>query len=124
MNEALQNLSNDILTLRNLILQRAQQHFKNESDFDLESSFPSFGFADNLLLSNDEKAILLIALMPHLQPDFYESTIQEALPQGGDFPQFGGIRGSNHRGLLPTGETAQFIVAGNDLGRRIAIQNL
>ncbi len=59
-----------------------------------------------------------------MQPDFYESIIQQALPQGGDFPQFGGVRGSNHRGLLPTGETAQFIIAGNNLERRITIQNL
>ena len=124
MNEALQNLQNDIPALRNLILQRAQQHFKNEVGSELQSHISSFGFAQNLRLSDDEKAILLIALMPHLQPDFFESVIQEALPQGGDFPQFGGVRGSNHRGLLPTGETAQFIIAGNDLERRIAIQNV
>ncbi len=124
MNEALQNLQNDIPALRSLILQRAQQHFKKEAGSALHNETFSFGFAQNLRLSDDEKAILLIALMPHLQPDFFESVIQEALPQGGDFPQFGGVRGSNHRGLLPTGETAQFIIAGNDLERRIAIQNL
>lgn len=124
MIQSIQNLQNDILTLRNLILQRAQQHFKNEADFNLTGGFSSFGFAPNLSISDDEKAILLIALLPHLQPDFYESIMQEALPQGGDFPQFGGVRGSNHRGLLPTGETAQFIIAGNDLERRIAVQNL
>ncbi|MDQ2751980.1 MAG: ATP-binding protein, partial [Bacteroidota bacterium] len=124
MNEALQNLQNDILTLRNCVLHRIQQHFKNETDFDLSNACSSFSFADNLQISDDEKTILLIALIPHLQPDFFESVIQEVLPQGGDFPLFGGAKGSNHRGLLPTGETAQFIIAGTDLKRRIEVQNL
>ncbi|MCB0639770.1 MAG: ATP-binding protein, partial [Lewinella sp.] len=39
-------------------------------------------------------------------------------------PVFGGVRGKNHRGILPTGETAQFILAGNDLDRRLAVQAL
>ena len=39
----------------------------------------------------------------------------EYLPEGGDFPEFGGVRATNQRGILPTGETAQFILAGHDL---------
>jgi AAA+ superfamily predicted ATPase len=48
----------------------------------------------------------------------------EYLPNGGDFPLFGGVKGTSHRGLLPTGETAQFILAGNDLARRLQAQEL
>jgi hypothetical protein len=46
------------------------------------------------------------------------------LPDGGDFPEFGGVKGASHRGTLPTGETAQFIIAGNDIAKRLEIQLL
>ncbi len=70
-------------------------------------------------LSYEEQFIILLSLTPHIQPNFYDEIIKEIIPQGGDFPEFGGVRGSNHRGLLPTGETVQFILAGNDVGKRI-----
>jgi len=73
-------------------------------------------------LTPQECVIFLIAYIPHIYPNFYDEVIREAMPQGGDFPEFGGVRGTNHRGLLPTGETAQFIIAGNDLEKRCHIQ--
>lgn len=69
-----------------------------------------------------EFALLTLALVPHLQPSFLGKIISELLPEGGEFPEFGGVRGTNHRGILPTGETAQFILAGDDLERRLEIQ--
>lgn len=63
--------------------------------------------------------IPLMALVPHLQPGFFESIISKALPQGGEFPEFGGVKGQNHRGMLPTGETALFILYGNNLEQRV-----
>jgi len=68
--------------------------------------------------------LILIALAPHYDANFYDRTIQNALPVAGDFPQIGGSRGKNFRGLLPTGETALFLLAGNDVGKRIRIQQL
>jgi hypothetical protein len=61
----------------------------------------------------------MIALAPHLQPGFYEGIISRALPQGGDFAEFGGIKGQHHRGMLPTGETALFVLFGLDMQVRI-----
>lgn len=72
----------------------------------------------------EEYLLLAMALAPHVQPNFFDIIIREALPEGGDFPEFGGVRGSNHRGILPTGETAQFILAGDDLSKRISIQEM
>src|SRR3954454_9377649 len=43
----------------------------------------------------EERMIILIALVPHLQPNFFESIILEQLPTGGDFPEFGGVKASN-----------------------------
>ncbi len=67
----------------------------------------------------EEYTILLLSLMPHIQPNFLDSIIQQYLPNGGEFPEIGGVKGNNHRGTLPTGETALFIIAGNDVERRM-----
>lgn len=72
-------------------------------------------------LSGEEIIILLLALVPHLDPGFFQSVIAPFLPNGGDFPEFGGAKGKNHRGILPTGETVLFVLAGNDLDKRIAL---
>jgi AAA+ superfamily predicted ATPase len=70
-------------------------------------------------LSAEEYIILLLALMPHVQPNFLDSIIQQYLPNGGDFPEIGGVKGNSHRSTMPTGETALFILAGNDISNRI-----
>jgi len=75
-------------------------------------------------LSPQAQALLLLSLAPHLQADFYDCIIQEALPKAGDFPQIGGARGRNFRGFLPTGETVLFLFAGEDIEKRKETQLL
>lgn len=71
----------------------------------------------------EEWIILMLALAPHLRSDFFETIIARHLPDGGNFPEFGGVKGSNHRGLLPTGETARFIIGGSDMHERLAVHS-
>ncbi len=75
-------------------------------------------------LDRESYILLLIGLAPHVIPDFFDRIIQQHLPQAGDFPQLGGIRGKQFRGFLPTGETALFIIGGEDLERRFNVQRL
>src|SRR5688500_10169512 len=72
--------------------------------------------------SYEEVVTLLLALAPHLQPNFFNHIIAEHLPEGGDFIEFGGVKGTNHRGILPTGETAQFVLGGEDMEKRLEVQ--
>jgi AAA+ superfamily predicted ATPase len=74
------------------------------------------------LAQPEERLLLLLALVPHLRPNFFESLVSDLLPGGGDFPEIGGTKGVNHRGMLPTGETALFAIAGTDLTRRLEAQ--
>src|SRR6476620_1260529 len=74
--------------------------------------------------SPDEHLIQVLAFAPHVQPDFFSRLIAECVPEGGDLPEFGGVRAENHRGVLPTGETAQFVLAGDDLTKRLAVQRM
>ncbi|HQU31014.1 MAG: ATP-binding protein [Planctomycetia bacterium] len=74
--------------------------------------------------SFEELVLFMMALTPHLKPDYFGQIVSKHFPEGGDFPEFGGVKGTNHRGILPTGETAQFILAGNDLEGRIEVQRI
>jgi AAA+ superfamily predicted ATPase len=74
--------------------------------------------------SHEESIVLLLALAPHILPHFLDNIIKEIQPDGGDFPEIGGVRLSNHRGLLPTGETAQWILAANDISERLEVLEL
>lgn len=67
----------------------------------------------------------MTVIAPHIQPAFYDRIIQGFLPNGGDILELGGVKNAgNHRGFLPTGETALFIVAGEDVGKRLEVQGL
>ena len=79
---------------------------------------------DRYKLSVEEYIILLLALLPHASPHFIDSIVQTYLPNGGNFPEIGGVRTDNYRGILPTGETAQFILGGNELEKRLQVQAL
>ncbi len=85
------------------------------------------GFINEFIIENNltefDILILGLSLVPHMKPDFLSSVIAEYLPNGGELPEFGGIKTKNHRGILPTGETAQFLIAGNDLENRISFYN-
>jgi AAA+ superfamily predicted ATPase len=75
-------------------------------------------------VTTDEHVVLLLAVAPHIRPHLYSRLIAGHLPEGGDLPEFGGVRAENHRGVLPTGETAQFVVGGDDLGKRLEVQRM
>ena len=72
----------------------------------------------------DEYTILLLALAPHVRPTLLDSEVRGALAKDGDFPEIGGIRDAESRTFLPTGETAAFLLAGDDLEARFAVQRL
>ena len=71
-----------------------------------------------------EFVVLMLALISNLRPGFFNKIIAEHLPEGGEFPEFGGVQVASHRGMLPTGETAQCILAGEDIEKRIAVQRM
>ena len=72
-------------------------------------------------LSLEETICLCLALVPHISPEFLNTIISDFLPNGGEFPEFGGIKGKNHRGILPTAETVIYILAGNAIDSRLQV---
>jgi hypothetical protein len=85
------------------------------------STSPLNDFLIQHQISIEEYLILLLALAPHIQPNFLNTIVQKHLPNGGDFVEIGGVKGESHRGTLPTGETALFLLAGTDIAERIRV---
>ena len=115
--------------LKNQFIFQLDQLFQAENPLEKPdlNQLDSNGFINEFIIGNKltqtDILLLSLALIPHLKPDFLSSIIGEYLPNGGELPEFGGLKTKNHRGILPTGETAQFLVAGNDLENRIAFYN-
>ena len=75
-------------------------------------------------LSEEEIVIATLAIAPHINAGFLSRIISSLFPSGGEFAEFGGIKGKTHRGIVPTGETALYILAGNDPIERMEIKKL
>ena len=67
----------------------------------------------------DERLILILSLVAHLRPKLMDRFKQPAIPTA-----FGGIVGNNHRGFIPTGETAVYIIAGTSISKRLELLKL
>lgn len=75
-------------------------------------------------LDDDSQLLVLLALAPWLKPDFFDRILERVLSGTGDYPQLGGLRGRQHRGFLPTGDTALLLLAGDDVEARLRWQAL
>jgi hypothetical protein len=81
-------------------------------------------FVNYYKLSAEERLLLMLAIIPHIQPHLLDVffTVNKAYGRG--YSEFGGVKGNRHSGFLPTIETALFLIAGNDLGRRFRLHQL
>lgn len=72
----------------------------------------------------DERLVLVLALIPHVRPQLLDTFLINNKTLGRTFSEFGGGSASTHGGFLPTCETAAFVVAGSDLGKRFEMLRL
>lgn len=64
------------------------------------------------------RLLMLLALTPHIRPQLLDVlwTRNESIQRG--FTEFGGLQSPVHGAFLPTGETALFLLGGDDLAQR------
>jgi hypothetical protein len=92
---------------------------------DLHADTSSYaGILREHAMIDDERIVLMLALMPQLRPQALDLMFTQNQVQGKRFTEFGGWKGKTHEGFLPTCETAAFILAGDDLARRIEVATL
>ena len=75
-------------------------------------------------LAFDERIVLMLALIPHIRPHLLDIYFLHNKNLDRGFTEFGGWKGKTHSGFLPTGETASFIIAGEDIGKRLDLMRL
>lgn len=65
-----------------------------------------------------ERIVVMLALMPHVCPHILDIFFVQNKNFDRQYTEFGGWKGLSHGGFLPTGETAVFILAGEDTEKR------
>ena len=69
----------------------------------------------------DERIVIMLALMPHICPQILDIFFVQNKNFDRQYTEFGGWKGLSHGGFLPTGETASFIIAGEDMEKKKAV---
>jgi hypothetical protein len=72
----------------------------------------------------EERLVLILALIPHVKPSLLDLLHMKNSLYDMPFTEFGGIRNDKHKGYLPTGETAIFLLAGTNLEKRFELMRL
>ncbi|MGB5944060.1 MAG: ATP-binding protein [Leeuwenhoekiella sp.] len=96
--------------------------FKDTGHSSLKKQFTENSEID--ILEKEHLLLKALALSPYILPQLLNETVASVYPNGGDLPEFGGLKGKNHRGILPTGETALFLLAGNSIAERFRLMPL
>jgi hypothetical protein len=81
-------------------------------------------FVRQQALSRAERLVLLLALIPHIRPQLLDVLWSRNEATERAFTEFGGCRAEAHGGFVPSGETAAFIIAGDDLAARFHLSRL
>jgi len=72
----------------------------------------------------DERFLLILSAVPHIKPELLDMFMAQNKKTHQTYTEFGGKRAKHHSGFLPTGETAMFILAGEDLDKRFELLRL
>ncbi len=105
-------------------------YFKNESayarlediEYPVNPQLNKMMGIDHMTL--DESVVVMLALMPHISPQSLDIFFSSNSNTGRPYTEFGGWKGMSHGGFLPTGETAAFILAGDNVEKRGDVMSL
>jgi len=81
-------------------------------------------FVSYYKLNPDERLLLILALMPYVQPHLLDAFFSVNKATGRGYTEFGGVKGSRHSGFIPTIETALFLLGGSDLRYRFKLYRI
>lgn len=120
------NWFKEILKTRSLLNARQESAYQNVYEV-VPPKYPGSKSAFSTFLKKhkldfEERFLLALALVPHIKPEILDMFLVKNEATQNIYTEFGGKKGKSHNGFLPTGETAMFILAGNDLQRRFSIQ--
>lgn len=128
-----QNLTNEIEWCKAVIDLRFSQYFSADDSEEkklqvemlappeLDESSPYGRVVAQFGFGFYERLVIALALLPHLCPQALDAFLLNNRTLGRPYTEFGGWHGKSHSGFLPTCETALFLLAGNDIEKRLKI---
>jgi len=75
-------------------------------------------------LNFGERLILALSIVPYIASEYLDKLCLKNPVTGTVFTEFGGSFADNSSGFIPTGETAVYLIASDDLNVRLQIQSL
>jgi hypothetical protein len=81
-------------------------------------------FVSHYNLSFAERVTFVLGLVPHVRPQMLDVFYSRNATNNRSFTEFGGRNGHSFPGFLPTGETALYILAGDQLSKRLSFYDL
>ncbi|HEX3079640.1 MAG TPA: ATP-binding protein, partial [Puia sp.] len=127
-------LQRELQWLSQVMDTRMKLYFGNECDYvsvfnvmpveHPEEDAPYVRFLNHYKMNLAERIVLMLALVPHICPQVLDQFWAKNTAIDRGFTEFGGLKGTTHGGFLPTGETALFLLAGNELKHRFAFTYL
>lgn len=116
-------MKNDVYWFSHVVETSFQLYFRQDCPVRSVYEIPlpekdALGDKLHVSLTFDEKVVLMLALMPHLNPQMLDIFFVNNKNFDRPYTEFGGWKGLSHGGFLPTGETAVFILAGEDVRKR------
>ncbi len=114
--------------------ERFKVYFDQNADQEIFSSIPAPELTDmdspyvqtvrSYEMGVEHRVMLLLAMAPHIAPQLLDIFLTKNKLYNRGFTEFGGILGQNHSGMMPTGETIIFVLAGGDLEKRFRLMPL
>lgn len=127
-------LTAELEWLARVIEVRLQLYFKQESDVDsvMQAPVPSVShvggtyahFITENNLNPEERLVLILGLVPHVKPEILDVFFTKNKGYDKRFSEFGGTVSDAHTGMIPTAETALFILAGDNIALRLNYQSI
>lgn len=122
-------LEAELLWLYEVITTRIALYFEHETSYtsirdiplpDIEEhNTPYASFVKDNALSFEERLVLILALTPHIKPELLDILSSKNKDYDRRFSEFGGLFLEGHTGLIPTAATAMFLLAGDNLAKRL-----
>ena len=123
-------LSEGFAFLQELVKRRLAHHLDESVGFTFPEWLPppcdsTFArLVRECALTTLESVVLLLAAAPQFAPGLLDEAIRAGGGTENQLIPFGGIRGQSYRGILPTGQTALFLLTGTDLEHNLRVSKL
>lgn len=128
----IQPILKDLAWLESCINSRINAYFEeNQVEFSfpkppqvVNDGTPYLQFLEKYQLDFNERVVLVMSMVPLLSPQLFDCFYIQNKSIGRPFSEFGGVEAKSHKGFIPTIETVNFVVNGNDILERLALYKI